>query len=361
MKIGILTHYNVSSHGAYLQMYAMKKKLESMGHKVVILTYNKNFDFVDEELKQKFSVSPRSIPYYLKHYLIKQGIGITWYQTKKQLTLGKFGKKTFNYEDYSCVQGLDMAIVGSDEVFSLQYGANAMMYGHGVAAKSIISYAPSFGQTDMKRIKEFNCVELISDGLRKFKAISIRDKGSQEIVKELLESEPQIVCDPALLYDFKEELQQLNVKGKQKFIGIYAYNVNLNESDRVNVIQKYAKKHDLKLYSIGAYHKWCDKNIDCNPVEMLWYFKNAECIVTDTFHGTISAIIGQTPVCVFVRDNTVKLDYLLVMLGIQNRKVNYIDDLEEMLETPMNYSDINSRVAKLRDESEQFLVSAIKH
>lgn len=52
MKVGILTHYNVSSHGALLQMYGLKKALEEFGHEVFILTYTRNLDFIDEATKK---------------------------------------------------------------------------------------------------------------------------------------------------------------------------------------------------------------------------------------------------------------------------------------------------------------------
>ena len=61
MKIGILTHYNVSSHGALLQMFALQEELKAKGHEVYILTYNRNLDFIDEETKKRFSASIRKL------------------------------------------------------------------------------------------------------------------------------------------------------------------------------------------------------------------------------------------------------------------------------------------------------------
>ena len=49
MKLGILTHYNVSSHGALLQMYALQCELKQLGHDVYILEYSPNYDFIDDE------------------------------------------------------------------------------------------------------------------------------------------------------------------------------------------------------------------------------------------------------------------------------------------------------------------------
>ena len=183
MNIGILTHYNVNNQGAQLQMYAMAKTIEELGHTPIVLTYNKNFDFVSEDDKKKNLVSLSSIPYFIKEYLFKKGIGITYFNYKKYIKNKKFRKINFKYSKY-CEANVDYAVVGSDEVFSIPVGINSMMYGHCVDTKQIISYAPSFGQTDIELINKHNAKELISSGLNKFKELSARDENTKRIIKE---------------------------------------------------------------------------------------------------------------------------------------------------------------------------------
>src|SRR5690554_4319682 len=130
MKIGILTHYNVNNQGAQLQMYALYNKLKELGHIPVVLTYNKNFDF-NVEAKLKNQVSIRSLPYYLRNYLFSKGLGITMHNVRKYKVNKEFRLNNFKHEDYATAE-IDMAIVGSDEVFSLGSGVNIMMYGHAV-------------------------------------------------------------------------------------------------------------------------------------------------------------------------------------------------------------------------------------
>lgn len=38
-----------------------------------------------------------------------------------------------------------------------------------------------------------------------------------------------------------------------------------------------------------------DKFIDCSPFEVLAYFKNAQEVITDTFHGSIFSVITHRP------------------------------------------------------------------
>lgn len=359
MKVGILTHYQVESHGACLQLYAMQKVLQGLGHEVVVLTYPKNFDFADNYNSNKFNISPKNIPWYIKEYLIKQGPGIVYGSYKKHKDLADFVRTTFSFSRYSDA-GVDVCVVGADEVFSLEYGVNIPMYGHGVDAGAMIAYAPSFGQTDLNRIDRFHCRNLISSGLGNFAALSVRDEGSRRIVNELTGRDAEIVCDPALLYTFADEKKRVNDSSDSDYIALYSYNTYMNEQWQIDQIREFAQQRGLKVYSVGSYHKWCDKQVSCDPLELLDYFSRATYVITDTFHGTICSTIVKTPVAVYVRDsNNVKLDYLLEQLGLTDRKAGKDKSLQNIFAKPEEFSKVDERVAKLRSRSMEYLRSAL--
>ena len=358
MKIGILTHYNVSSHGALLQMYSLQSELEKMGHDVVILTYNRNLDFIDDETKKRFSASFRNITYYLKTYLLQNGLPMMLYQYRKQKVLGRFRNQYFSFMPYTVSCELDCVVVGADEVFALENGVNIMMFGHVVTAPKIIAYAPSFGQTDVDRIEKFGCRELIVTGLNKFSTLSARDVGSQQTIKQLTDKDVQLVCDPALLHDFGEIHKETRPK---KYIVVYSYQSNFKEKDRIKAIRKYAHDQGCELWSAGVYYKWCDKKINCDPLEMIQVFANAQAVITDTFHGTIMAYIAHTPMAVFVRsNNNVKLDHLLELIGITDRKVTNPGTLENVLKKSMDFNTLDVNIASLRSRGQVYLENALK-
>lgn len=355
MKIGILTHYQVESHGAVLQHYALTEYLRQAGHEVYTLSYPKSLDFARKDEQKKFSVGLGSVSFYVKEYLLKLGVSFVWTMARKHFLLQDFNKKHFQFLPYA--QGdLDLAIVGSDEVWSLQLGANMMMYGHGVDAKRCLAYAPSFGQTNVSHITQRNCKALIRSGLESFSALSVRDLGSADIVRELTGREPMLVCDPVLLYGFEKELAAYHPMTNEKYVVVYAYNSNLNEPDRVEQIRAYARSIGAKVYSVGAFHKWCDKQIACDPIEMLYWFKGAEAVFTDTFHGTITAYLGETPMAVYVREtNNVKLDHLLQVLGLEHRKVTKDRTIQEILAEPIDFARLQRSFAPFRQASGKWL------
>ena len=356
MKIGILTHYNVSSHGALLQMYGIKKKLEEMGHEVFILTYTRNLDFIDEATKKRFSASIKNIPYYLSSYMGEDGLGCLFYQFKKQKILQKFREDNFKMLPYTASAGLDCVVVGADEVFALENGVNFVMFGHGITSPKLIAYAPSAGQTDISRVEQFGCKELLTSGLAKFTALSARDVGTQKLLETLTKKDIPLVCDPALLYHFPHPKKEQT----KRYIVVYSYQSNFKDKNRISIIKEYARRNHCELWSVGVYYRWCDKKINCDPLEMIQVFANAQAVITDTFHGTITSYIAHTPMAVFVRENNnVKLDHLLKIIGIEERKISAPEMLDSVLEQPVDFEMLDANVKKLRCFGDDYLEQAL--
>ena len=353
--IGILTHYQVHNHGAILQMHGLYNTLKNFGLSPVVLTYQKDFSFLDKGLSNKYNLSLKSIPFYLE-YLKKQGFAKTLFNVKKQRLLSRFKTENYIFSPLQ-QQTLDYAVIGSDEVLSLEVGVNIMMYGHSVPAQTVFSYAASFGQTGVERIKQKHCTALISSGLKTLKAICVRDKASAETVQALTGITPKICFDPVLLYGFEKELKQTKYNVPQvPYLAVYAYDNNLNDPAEVEKIKTFATKHKLKIVSAGFYHKWADINLNVNPLELLQVIKKAKYVVTDTFHGSVMSILLNTPFAVKVRDmNINKIGYLLESLGAESRKISSFDDLEKVLLSPADWQTVNSNILNLRKQGTEYL------
>ncbi len=354
--IGILTHYQVHNHGAILQMHGLYRTLEKLGLQSCVLTYHKDFSFIDEKLTNKYTISLKSIPFYLG-YLKEQGLPKTLFNLKKHKLLNKFKQTHYRFQPLYA-QTLDYAVIGSDEVFSLEAGVNIMMYGHTVPAKTVFSYAASFGQTDMKRITEKYCTTLISDGLKSLKAVCVRDQASANTVQELTGIIPQICFDPVLLYGFEKELQNTLYKmSQQPYLVVYAYDNRLNEPEEVTPIIDFARKHGLQIVSPGFYHKWADKNINVTPLELLQVIKYAKYVVTDTFHGGVMSLLLNVPFAVKVRNSNInKIDFLLNSVGGSiSQKLTDFTQLEPVITRPLNWVAINQNIQRLRKEGINYL------
>ena len=360
MKIGILTHYNVYNLGAQLQMLALEAYLQELGHTVTILTYEKNFDFVKRE-KARNSGSWKALPFYVKHYLIEKGPRLTWFNYRKVRAINRsIAGHCFAPYDQS---GCDAIVIGSDEVFSIDVGCNRMMYGHGLGDVPAIAYAPAFGMSTEDLLREFHCYDLVRDGLGKMFMLSARDIHTQQMIRSITGREVPLVCDPVLLYDGKAFNTTVKPVGKP-YLLVYSYDCNMTVSEEVDAIRAYAKKHGLITVSLGTYHSWCDRNIVCGPLEWYTYFKDAACVVTDTFHGSVVAMKNHCNVAVFIRQsiNTFKLESLLNDTGLQTRRLSAVteDELERIMQEKIDYSSVDQRIAALAEESGVYLKTALE-
>lgn len=352
MKIGILTYYGVHSHGAVLQANALKTVLTNLGHNVEFIQFNRNYDFIPQGNEKKYSMRLSNIPYYLG-YLKERGLGNVLYNISKNRTLNTFRNNYFvigkRFSDFVA----DRIIIGSDEVFSTEIGINPFMYGHGLIAKKVFSYAGSFGPTTIEELEKKNLKKLVKSGLEGLSAIGVRDYNSKKIVDQLLNQDKAVlVCDPVILYGYYSEINKFK-PNKEKYILVYSYDRNMNDPEEVYQILKYAHKKGCNVYSVAYHHNWCDKNINADPMELLGWIKNAEMVITDTFHGSVISMIAGVQFCAKLRGNQNKLGFLLEQYGLGDRIIDSFEDMESIGE--INYMIVNRIIDEQRSFSMDFL------
>lgn len=367
-KVGILSMQRIINYGSFLQAYALKTMLEELGHEVEFVDYHVGAPLVSSgSKKQKTGLSGK----------ISKGIEALSYDAplKQKIQFIKY-KKEFA-EKYHHILGLtkepnytpelDVLIIGSDEVFNCvqanpNVGYSLQMFGKDSKAKKTITYAASFGNTTIEKLKKYGKLDEIGDCLRKIDAISVRDINSANIVKKLMGEGVQIHADPVIAYDFIEKCEQIpQIKPKEKYMILYAYSGRISKKEAV-WISAYAKKKDLKIYAIGGVQKCADRYIDCSPFEVLAYFMNAEEVITDTFHGTIFSVITKRQFATIVRKskgdsygNEEKLTDLLKRLGLEKRMVYKVSDIADIQNQSIEYSLVQSIIDGERNRAMDYL------
>lgn len=326
---------------------------------MVILTYEKNFDFLQEE-KQKNSGSFRAFPYYIRNYLLKKGLGLTLFNTRKVMAM-KRSQEQYTFAPYNA-SGCDAIIIGSDEVYSIDVGINKMMYGHDLGGVPAVAYAPSFGIATLEKLEQYGVTEIVRAGLKQMKFLSARDVHTRNMVQTLTGREVPLVCDPVLLYGGSYNSYPKPI-GKP-YLAVYSYDRNMVDPAEIAAIRSYAKKHGLITVSLGTYHSWCDRNIVCTAEDWYGYFKDAACVVTDTFHGSVVAMKNHCNLAVFIREsiNAFKLRSLLAETGLEHRRLPEIteENLEQVLSEKIDYHAVDRRIGEMTAASEAYLKNALE-
>ena len=348
MKVGILSMQKVINYGSFLQAYALKKIIQSLGHSV---------SFVDiipgSEIPLLHSKSKRK--YFVDKYIIKR---------VEHVIFSKMRKARFK-NNYFEVAGInhsvpenqcDIIVIGSDEVFNCcqpaKWGFSHQLLG--ATECSSISYAGSFGYSDYDKICSMSLAVEASHALNHLRAISVRDENSVSCIRKLIGKNPEQHLDPVLIYEWSNEV--IPQDKYKDYILIYSYDNRINDENEIRVIKKFAKKHRKKIISFGLYQRWCDKNISCSPFELLSYFDSADYVITDTFHGTVFSIKRNKKFATIIRDsNYNKLSDLMKKMGVWNRRVENLDDLEKVLQKDIPYESINLLISKERERAIMYL------
>lgn len=357
-NIGIITHYDVHNHGAVLQLMALKKVLESENetYNAGALTFVKDLRYIEKSLQAKYNLSIKSLWVYAK-YLLQKGLFKTLYNFKKYRTLNRFKSKNHlilgGYGD----SNIEIAIIGSDEVFSTKGGISKEFFNIESPYQNVLSYAASFGNTTYNDLIEKQEFDYVKNGIKTISKVSVRDYNSYEILSRM-DISGQIVCDPVILYGYKQEIATAKKPNIGDYILVYSYDNNMNGSE-VEKIKEYAKKKNLKIVSAGFYHKWCDRNINCDPLELLGYFKYADFVITDTFHGSVMSLITNANFMVTLRDNTQKLKWLLQEYNLLDRISDKLNDIENLHLNPIDFTKVNDLIISNRENSLTWLRGAI--
>ena len=360
-KVGIMSMQRIANYGSFLQAYALKKLIEDTGCNVEFVDYHVEAPVVKEsaDSKNKFvrklekgmETFKYNVPFSHKVAFIKY----------KQ----SFGKKYMPLlgvtENMNYNPNLDCLVIGSDEVFNCiqkntNVGYSLELFGKDNNAKRLISYAGSFGNTTIEKLKKYNKADEIGDLLSEFDAISVRDTNSGNIVEKLTVKEVRFNLDPVLTYDYMNCCDKIpQIESKEKYMILYAYAGRISNEEAA-WIKKYAKSKGLKIYAIGGVQPGADEFVDCSPFEVLAYFKNAQEVITDTFHGSIFSVITHRPFTTLVRKsvgnnygNEEKLTDLLTRLGLTDRMTYEVEESEKINKCEIDYKKVDDILSQQRE------------
>lgn len=361
-KVGIMSMQRIANYGSFLQAYALKKMLEEYGCEVQFVDYHPGDTLIPADGGTGIK---RKIAKVLE--VFKSGAPI-----KDKIRFVKFKKNyAVNYYPYLGLSDamnyspeVDALVIGSDEVFNcVQNNANVgfspELFGQNNKAKKLITYAASFGNTTVAKLEAHKVSEKVREWLESFDALSVRDGNSRNVVEQLTGIKPECHLDPVLIYDFIGKCKQIpQTVPESGYMLLYGYSGRFSKEE-CRTIRKYAISKKLKIFCIGGVQHYCDKFIDCDPFSVIAYFLHADCVVTDTFHGTILSVITHRQFISVVRcsgyGNCEKLEDLLSRLGINDRRLDDTKELSSAMKKSIDYDVVDQIIRKKRAESFAYL------
>ena len=218
-----------------------------------------------------------------------------------------------------------------------------------------ISYAASFGVSEIpsEREKEY------AENLKTFKAISVREMQGAKIVEELSHRKATVVLDPTLLLDESEWMEVERTPQscpKDKYVFVYALG---DKSNRFKgKIEELREKYEI--FDVRAIQK-NGKELPVGPSEFLYLLRNAEVVLTDSFHATVFSIIFHNRFITFNRSGlnmNSRIESLVELIGIE-KCLNKFGDL--VCNAEIDYTNVDTILKEERRKSIEFLEKALNN
>lgn len=371
-KIGIITFHAAYNFGSVLQAYALQEYLRKKGFEVEIINYRMK--------EQKDCYKMFRTDYGVKIF-INDTLGVFYLNKKIErkksfeqfisdyLVLTQEFADPLEFSEYN--DKYDVYISGSDQIWNKH--ANEL---HNVEWKYMepyllnkihgrkISYASSIG--NMKDDMELNhLIEYIRD----YHRISMREEASAKLISKYLNKRVESVLDPTFLLKRQDWISRFKLKkrNEKKYILFYslAGRKKLNKFKKlITDIEK--KGYVVKYITPFFQFRYGDRMnfVNCleyGPYQFLDAIYNSECVITDSYHGTILSINLNKNF--YSINGDYESDYrktsVLQKLDLMSRSIGSGVDISELKFDNINYEIVESKLEVLRKHSKEYLINAI--
>lgn len=362
MKIGIITYHRSNNYGAQLQAYAMCHFLQKMAHEAEVIDCNTigvgpifmwslgSLRAIFGSIRNNFlSLVSERKRYRLFNEFSRNMIGLS----KPSYTKVELNKACKNY---------DYIITGSDQVWHpmICEGNTRFFLDLPIPDNRKIAYAPSFGVSEYSKEEVDEYMPLIS----KIGHLSVREESGRRMIKKYTGRDAKIVIDPTMLLT-RADWDKILIPAKyKKYLFYFTILDEPNGTD--GLVRKIAHEKGLEIVRIGTVRDIMKRGFinarASGPQQFLGLVRDADFVVTTSFHGTVFSILYEKQFfCVLNNnDRNSRMETLLCGLGLDSRMIRNIHNCKISKVSIINYQDVNARLAELRDESMQFLNNSIR-
>jgi len=327
--VGLLNfHVSHKNYGALMVAYALSRKVKELGYTPL------NINFIRPTVTEIQDIEPFAS--FRKKYI-------------------PMTKKCYSYQDLLLQNEVfKKIIVGSDQIWLQGWHNNFKFFLNWASGmKTLVAYAASFG-TDKFTGKKSEIIA-IRGLLRRFDAISVREKSGIDICEDTFFTRAEQVLDPTLLFNMEDYYEIIdNSPTTNEFDGDYIGFMFVNESNTEKLTMSHFGSQNHLINSLK------DEKGNYRPFgHWLKCIQNAKYMITDSFHGTCFSLIFKKQFILMNNSysGNERISDLLISLNIKaDRFYNKFEDIAmESFFNEIDYDDAYTYLTKLRERSTSYL------
>lgn len=310
-RAGIITFHNAENYGAALQTYALMKTLQMLGCDCEVVDYRNRGVFKRNLIKTFYYALTLQRP--IKNHLAYR------YFRKHYLDLGDRAYRTLA-EFEADAGGYDYLFFGSDQIWNpdLSNGFDTLYFGQFSTPARKIAYAASVGKDRLTPDQQ----QTINGLIRSFDAVAVRE----ETLLPLLEGEVECVVDPCLLLSAQDWDQ---IAGKVSLDAGYILVYQLFPNKAIlQAALHCARTQGKQVALISPYLSFQGRGQvrklgRITPNDFLAYYRHADLVLSDSFHGTLFSILYHKPFYTLLpAEKTGRITSLLDKLNLSDRIIH---------------------------------------
>lgn len=358
MNCSIVTFHRAHNYGAVLQAYALQKTLDSLGHNVSF------FDYQHEEIAKVYRFFPALGNEKIMTYLKRLANTALDFNRKKARykAFNQFIDSNFKLSDSQSLQDFDVVVLGSDQIWNPEY-TNGFVDTHfgrhrNLNSRKVVSYAASLGQSKLEGAE----LEEFSEKMSSIDILGVREDSLKEMIVSVRpDRDVSVNLDPTLLLD-KTDWDSICDDRTINEPYVLVYEVKYNDLTK-NAIEYIEEYYGLKVIILSARTNYKIPKgyiTGASPLQFLSLFKNADFVITTSFHGTVFSVINNKPfmTLAFGDHTDVRSKSLLSKIGLNDRIVDNPQGFSIAKEV-VNYEFANEKLMELRQESIDYLTKCL--
>lgn len=307
MKIGILTLHAQLNYGGILQAFALQRTLERLGYETVVIDR-----WLSPDNAELHPYEPASGIRRTTHRVLDRCFGLGQFarirRSKRTVAFLRNRLKLTPYHFHEWSEAptdldVDLLVVGSDQVWKDRIARTYLL--DGAPNIPAIAYGASFGMHDIPG----ELIPLYRSGIRRFRAVSVREHEGCHIAKMLGVSATKVV-DPVFLLSRDDWLSVDSSRSPDQTGKLVCYfmaepvipnlgkifDFSCRNGTPVDIFSNGVRLRDGSPFSTSYGLARLPKSLvrvreDAGPAEFLTAISNAQSIITDSFHALAFALL----------------------------------------------------------------------